>query len=277
MDLEQRPSWSKGDLRRLGDALVIDQTATPVGCPQYAEVMYWHNDLAAEVAARIKNSPWIAIPPDQLSISARPKTLRTLVQKLERMPTLKLGQVQDLAGVRVDVEMVLTQQTNLAQEIAEHFGAAPKAINDIRPTPHSGYRAMHVCLALPAGNVEVQIRTVPQSEWANVYEGLGELFGRGIRYDEKHENAGVQGMVDQMQDVSVQLALQEELVDKVWQLERGIESLSPPATPEQAAVLARVSPVFEQYAERYANTRAGITRVVEGLRNLRHIIDEQEV
>ena len=36
MDIEQSPSWSKGDLRRLGGALVIDKAATPDGCPHMA-------------------------------------------------------------------------------------------------------------------------------------------------------------------------------------------------------------------------------------------------
>lgn len=275
MDLEQKPSWSKGDLRRLGEALVIDKAATPDGCPQYGEVMLWHNDLAAEVAGRIANAPWATIPPDRLSITARPKTVDTLVQKLQRT-TLKLGQVQDLAGVRVDADMVLTQQTNLAQEIAEYFGAAPATIKDIRATPHSGYRAVHVWLALPAGRVEVQIRTLLQSEWANTYEGLGELFGRGIRYGEQHEDAQVQDMVDKMQGISVGLADSEHFTDLMWQLQRGIERLSPPATPEQAEALERAASVFEQYAESHASTREGLKRTVEGLRNVRRMIKERQ-
>lgn len=220
MDLEQQPSWSKGDLRRLGEALVKDRAATPDGCPPYGEVMLWHNDLATEVAIRITTELWAATPPDQLSITARAKTVDTLVQKLQRQTTLKLGQVQDLAGVRVDADMALTQQTELAQEVAEHFGAARAKIKDLRATPHSGYRAVHVWLALPAGRVEVQIRTRAQSEWANAYEALGEYYGRGIRYGEEHQDARVRDAVNEVQSLSAKLATLEEHFDVEWQFAR---------------------------------------------------------
>jgi ppGpp synthetase/RelA/SpoT-type nucleotidyltranferase len=276
MDLEQKPSWSKGDLRRLGEALVIDKAAAPDGCPLYDDVMRWHNDLAAEVAGKIQNTPWVAVPPDQMSVTARAKTVDTLVQKLQRT-TLKLGDVQDLAGVRIDADIVLTQQTNLAQEIAEHFGAPPRAIKDIRPNPHSGYRAVHVVLTLPAGRAEVQIRTLVQSEWANAYEGIGEVVGRGIRYNETHENANVRTLVDGMQTISTMIAEQEVFTDKMWQLDQGIKSLSPPTTAQQAEVLERIAPVFEQHERRYADSRAQVADMVEKLRVVRTMITGQEV
>ena len=41
---------------------------------------------------------------------------------------------------------------------------------------------MHVWLRLPAGRVEVQVRTHLQCAWANAYESLADAFGREIRY-----------------------------------------------------------------------------------------------
>jgi ppGpp synthetase/RelA/SpoT-type nucleotidyltranferase len=275
MDLEQKPSWSKRDLRRLGEALVIDKAATPDGCPKYGEVMLWHNDLAAEVAARIADTSWVAVPPEQLAIGARAKTLDTLVQKLERT-TLKLGQVQDVAGVRVDADMVLTQQTNLAQEIAEHFGAARATIKDIRENAHSGYRAVHVWLVLPAGRVEVQIRTLVQSEWANVYEDFGELVGRGIRYGEKHENADVRRAVDGMHTVSENLASQEHQVDLLWQLARAIEDRSPPMTPQDAELIEKSVLILEQHSDALAIMLSRREEVFQVLREARRKMTEEE-
>jgi ppGpp synthetase/RelA/SpoT-type nucleotidyltranferase len=272
MDLEQKPSWSKGDLHRLGEALVTDKTATPQGCPQYGDVMRWHNDLAAEVAIRIAAESWIAAPPDQLSISARPKTIDTLVQKLQRT-TLKLGQVQDLAGMRVDADMLLTQQTNLAQEIADYFGGG--TIKDIRAAPHSGYRAVHVWLTLPAGRVEVQVRTLFQSEWANLYEGLGELYGRGIRYGEEHENAVARDLVDTMHRVSARLAHAEDITDKRRQLERAIEDLTP-KVPQHAELIAQASAVLGQNAEEYTTFTEGLKHVLEVMRYLRREIKKRQ-
>lgn len=146
MDLEQKPSWSKGDLRRLGEALVIDKAAAPDGCPLYDDVMRWHNDLAAEVAGKIQNTPWVAVPPDQMSVTARAKTVDTLVQKLQRT-TLKLGDVQDLAGVRIDADIVLTQQTNLAARNRRTLRRSPASHQRHPPKPaqriQSGSRRAH--------------------------------------------------------------------------------------------------------------------------------------
>lgn len=116
-----------------------------------------------------------------------PETQDTLAEKLQRQPTLALSAVQDLAGVRVDADLYLGEQMRLAQEIAQHFGADDSTIRDLRDGAHAGYRAVHVWLRLPAGRVEIQIRTILQSLWANVYEKLADQLGRGIRYGQPPE------------------------------------------------------------------------------------------
>jgi ppGpp synthetase/RelA/SpoT-type nucleotidyltranferase len=171
--------------------------------------MAWHNELASEVATQISNGSWSVIPADQLDISARPKTIDTLVQKLRR-EGFSLADVQDLAGVRVDADLTLTQQTQLAQEIADHFGVPDNLIRDLRESPHSGYRAVHVWIRKPAGRVEVQIRTVAQSTWANAYERLGDRFGREIRYGGSHELPKVQTLVSALHDISAKVAKIEQ-------------------------------------------------------------------
>lgn len=249
--------------------------------------MLWHNELATEAAIRIATELWAATPPDQLSISARAKTIDTLVQKLQRT-TLKLGQVQDLAGVRIDADMTLTQQTELAQEIAEHFGAARAKIKDMRETPHSGYRAVHVWLALPAGRVEVQIRTLAQSEWANAYEDFAEIVGRGIRYGQKHEDAQVRKAVDEMHSLSESLAMHESVIDAAWQLERATEVLAAldPLDPldslvnedgmntAQVVELGRAK--IAEHSEKILIVRSQIEHRIQALRELRRSLKEEE-
>lgn len=160
--------------------------------PDYDQVMLWHNDLGNEVANRITGTAWTTMPPDQLAVTARAKSVDTLIEKLQR-ETLKLDRVQDIAGVRIDASLTLTGQTNLANEIAGYFGHDRAAIRDIRQSAHSGYRAVHVWLNLPAGRVDIQIRTIYQSLRANVYEGFADLVGRGIRYGETHPDKGRPG------------------------------------------------------------------------------------
>ncbi len=88
MNLDDDPPWSKNLLRKLGEAL-LDKCAPPDGCPDYGTVMLWHNDLAGEVASVISNTRWVNKPAGQFAVTARSKTVDTLVQKLQRS-TLKL-------------------------------------------------------------------------------------------------------------------------------------------------------------------------------------------
>lgn len=212
VDLHSRPPWSNNAVRRLGVAL-RDGVDPPVDCPSYAEVMLWHADLAAEVQDRIEGRSWSA---SELLVTSRAKSQDTLLAKLRRRPYLQLNTIQDIAGVRIDADLLLGEQTRLAREIADHFGADQPASHDLRDHPHAGYRAVHVWLRLPAGRVEIQIRTILQSLWANFYELLADAYGRGIRYDERPEQlaAGVvpaqlQELVGVMQDASADLAMHE--------------------------------------------------------------------
>jgi ppGpp synthetase/RelA/SpoT-type nucleotidyltranferase len=244
VDLNCRPPWSNNALRRLGAAL-RDGADPPSGYPSYAHVLLWYADLADEVQNQIENGSWAVASELQatssrrmtadLLVSSRAKTEDTLVEKLRRRPYLQLNAVQDIAGVRIDADLLLSEQTRLAREIAEHFGADESAIHDLRVGAHAGYRAVHVWLRMPAGRVEIQIRTLLQSLWANVYERLADTYGRGIRYGDPIDRslvpdadpAQIRQLVQKMQDLSATLATTEA----TWQQDSEIEDPSQRAMP----------------------------------------------
>jgi hypothetical protein len=70
---------------------------------------------------------------------------------------------------------------------------------------------------LPAGRVEVQVRTLAQSAWANTYERLGDVYGRGIRYGEEPAHPRARDVVEYMQATSEIIAeaerVEQESVD----------------------------------------------------------------
>ena len=193
---------------------------------RYDEVMLWHNDLAAEIAAILFTTSWQSCPAELFDITARPKTIDTLVQKLQREHRMTLDEVQDLAGVRIDADITLDVQTAIAHEIAAHFGDRSR-VRDLRDKPHSGYRAVHVWLRLPAGNVEVQIRTIGQSEWANTYERLGDRFGRGIRYNEMPDDELARKAVEVMHLASEGLADSEKRQVRLAQYREQVDRTEP--------------------------------------------------
>ena len=146
----QRPPWPTNQLKRLSRHL-RDHEVIPDDLPSYGEVMLWYNELAADVQQRIAGldwSPLLGTAP--IEITSRPKTLDTLTQKLLRDPATPLPSVQDVAGVRFEAEMSLDQQDAVASAIAGMFDQHSNAVKDLRPRPHSGYRAVHVWLRLPA-------------------------------------------------------------------------------------------------------------------------------
>jgi ppGpp synthetase/RelA/SpoT-type nucleotidyltranferase len=166
--------------------------------------MVWYSELAASVQDRIRDLDLTSILEGdaRIQITSRPKTIDTLREKLARDRGMALPSIQDIAGVRVDAQMTLRQQSAIAELIARQFEHDPAAaVKDLREGSHSGYRAMHVWLRLE-GRVEVQVRTVFQSEWANVYEALGDLLGRHIRYGGLPGDPGDADYVRELQDLS---------------------------------------------------------------------------
>lgn len=223
-DSAVRPPWSNGQLKKLGKCIRDKSTASDL--PDYSEVMLWYNDLAEAVAQRIRNElDWSSLIPGRSAPSptARAKTIDTLRDKLLRESTIQLPNVQDVAGVRVEAEMTLTEQDSVALALANAFDHDATAIKDRRDGEHSGYRAVHVWLRLPAGRVEVQIRTHMQSQWANTYELAADLFGREIRYGQEPTGDAAVAVVDALHLTSRHIARIEAQVVKLPTVESSLE------------------------------------------------------
>jgi hypothetical protein len=77
-------------------------------------------------------------------------------------------------------------QDALVEQIRTIFAeeARPPKVIDRRLKPVQGYRAVHI-VAFPDGfPIEVQVRTRLQHDWAELFEKLADVLGRGIRYGE---------------------------------------------------------------------------------------------
>lgn len=290
MDLSDAPSWSKTKMNKLGKALLSGDDV-PAGCPTYNEVMLWHHELAAEVARIIRETRWSTRDPTlrnlQIRVSSRGKTVDTLVQKLERSK-IGLEAIQDLAGVRVDGDFTLTQQTAIANAMTKVFSVDERGKRDLRANPRSGYRAYHLWVRCPAGRVEIQIRTEAQSEWANTYERLGDLLGREIRYDELPSDAGPRDLVLQLHDVAADLAKVEAAIDRGHR-EAPVSPNQPSKISRKArsrAAQARLRRIAREKRRRQdmqvvRTSRASIFTIhqgyIEGLKELRSMIEALEV
>ena len=202
------PSWSTSQLRTLGRAIKngTEDEHSGRGGPNYVDVLQYFDTLASATLVAIADLDWESLVHDRPPplITARAKTIDTLRAKLRRDPRFPLQQVHDLAGVRFEAEMSLNEQDLVAMAICSAFGCPLSAIADLRTSPRSGYRAVHIKLELPHGRVEVQVRTHMQGAWANTYEAAADVLGRGIRYGELPRTEIDRDFVYRMQRLSVE-------------------------------------------------------------------------
>lgn len=205
----RRAPWAAKRLRALGIA-IRDGAEVPPDCPSYREVMEWYANLALLVQTEIDSLDWDALLCGrEYRVTSRPKTLDTLREKLERDHGTPLPSIQDVAGVRFEADMTLSEQDAVAQAIAGMFLQPPSSIHDLREAPHAGYRAVHVWIRLP-DRVEVQVRTALQGEWANAYESFADFAGRGVRYGETPQDDHLAAFMVALQGLSVPTLAQLE-------------------------------------------------------------------
>ena len=106
------------------------------------------------------------------------KSTSAIVEKLHR-ESIRLSQIQDIAGVRVVVPTIEAQD-GVVQFVLIGFPAA--AVTDRRESPSNGYRAVHVVVRIGQYAVEVQVRTALQHRWAELSEKLADRFDPSIKY-----------------------------------------------------------------------------------------------
>jgi hypothetical protein len=155
-------------LRRAGPNKVSDEDLNLL-----EQLLTAHGGVLATVQLRLAKEL-------DLPVTSRTKTTDTLVEKLQRSPTMALSRMQDIAGARLVAEMKSTEQDQLVARIIELFPGAD--VKDRRAEPSYGYRAVHIIVRVDQRLVEIQVRTTLQDLWAQVFERLADRWGRGIRY-----------------------------------------------------------------------------------------------
>ncbi|HEV7669598.1 MAG TPA: hypothetical protein VGS22_13825 [Thermoanaerobaculia bacterium] len=106
------------------------------------------------------------------------KSTRSIAEKLRR-ESLRLTQMQDIAGCRIVVSSRLDQE-NLVASLKIDFPEA--SVVDRREKPSFGYRAVHVVVEILDKPVEVQVRTSLQHMWAEVSEKCSDVIDPAIKY-----------------------------------------------------------------------------------------------
>ena len=115
----------------------------------------------------------------KLEPTGRPaKSTPSIIEKLRR-ESIRLSQIQDIAGCRIIVADILEQDRVIAALGALFPGAS---VIDRRVNPTYGYRAVHVIPRVSEKLIEIQIRSSLQHLWAEVSEKLSDVMDPAIKY-----------------------------------------------------------------------------------------------
>ena len=131
------------------------------------------------------------IDPNAL-IAQRVKRLISISVKLERFPTMKLSQMQDLGGARA----ILSNVSMVGDAVA--YYKTSRALHEVasvddyilNPKP-SGYRGAHLVYRFQSENrhkkiynglkIELQLRSAYQHAWATAVETVGTFSGQALK------------------------------------------------------------------------------------------------
>jgi ppGpp synthetase/RelA/SpoT-type nucleotidyltranferase len=208
------PPPNKSQMKRLGKRLA-DGHAEASDLEMLQAVLEHHTAVAVAAETRVRDALRQAQPSLEARVVSRGKTTATLVQKLRRETGMQLSTMQDIAGVRVVADMDIAEQDDVVRLIAGLFELTRPNPVDRRSAPSHGYRAVHVYALLDGANVEIQVRTWLQSRWAEIFEGVADVWGRQIRYG-RAPDAETAAQAAQRQDFLARLAATSSTI-KQWE------------------------------------------------------------
>lgn len=169
---ENQPAQpSKAQLDRLGERLRLG-TDTEDDVHMLDDYRKSFRPAYEQAAATIRNG--LAVD----ATGREAKTVSAITQKLRRQ-SIRLTQIQDIAGLRIVVADQRTQQTIVGMLMALFGGAS---VDDRRSSPSHGYRAIHAIVQIDGKPVEVQVRTQDQHLWAELSERISDAIDPAVKY-----------------------------------------------------------------------------------------------
>jgi hypothetical protein len=112
----------------------------------------------------------------EVDVAQRLKRLPQIINKLGRLPTMRLPQMEDIAGCRA----ILADNAEV-EAVAARLDARWDVhhVSDYRTAgkPGTGYRAVHYIVLKRGHFVEVQLRTAGQHRWAEEVERAQDRTG----------------------------------------------------------------------------------------------------
>jgi putative GTP pyrophosphokinase len=163
--------FSKSQIDRLGDRL-------RKGLASYDDIVLL-DEYRRSFESAVADVAKVLTVEANLNAVARPaKSTLSITQKLRR-ESIRLSQMQDIAGFRIVLKHAAIQDF-FARTADVVFDSVE--VIDRRANPSFGYRAVHLIVTTCERMIEVQIRSEPQHLWAQLSEAYADRFGAEIKY-----------------------------------------------------------------------------------------------
>jgi ppGpp synthetase/RelA/SpoT-type nucleotidyltranferase len=200
---------SKTQIDRLGDRLRKGNT-TDDDLRLLDEYRRSFTDVYDTVVERIRQD--LMVEP-----TGRPAKSTTSISEKLRRESIRLTQIQDIAGCRLIVPE-LADQERLITSLVEIFPES--TVVDRRKKPSNGYRAVHLIVSINEKAVEIQVRTALQQVWAELSEKLSDLVDPAIKYGGGHEKA-----IQLLSIASLRIVEIEAMESTVLEIQSSLESM----------------------------------------------------
>lgn len=152
-----------------------------------------------------------------LEPTGRPAKSTTSITEKLRRESIRLTQVQDIAGCRIVVPEI-AEQERVVKALVELL--VQTTVVDRRQKPSHGYRAVHVVATIDKRAVEIQVRTALQQLWAEVSEKFADLYDLAIKY-----GGGKKRLRSFLDGASAEIGKQENWEFKSLKVQSEIERL----------------------------------------------------
>ena len=158
-----------------------------------------------------------------LEPTGRPAKSTTSISEKLRRESIRLTQIQDIAGCRL-IATDIANQDAVVQSLNTLFEHT--TVVDRRQKPSHGYRAVHVIVNYGGKMIEVQVRTSLQHLWAELSEKLSDVIDPAIKYgagDEDFQNglAERSAILARVEALEVNLADTEKVLSAKGKLTGG--------------------------------------------------------
>ncbi len=188
------PEWTKSQVDRLGDRLRKGDISE--------DDIRLLDDYRHSFTDAYEDVVWLIVHELKLEPTGRrAKTNASIIDKLRR-ESIRLSQMQDIAGCRIVVNDI-SAQDKVTARLTELFERT--TVVDRRQHPSHGYRAVHVIVTNRDKLVEIQVRTVLQDRWAAFSERLSDEVDPSIKYGGGDEE--LISYLHEMSEVSINIEM----------------------------------------------------------------------